>query len=203
MRSLSPSLLFLLASTFTLAQTSPTQNGSHRGNDFNSPASPLQNQPTSTSVQTPATFPIPPANFGCPVGFSASRQAGGQVLTAGEEKSAGSPQGLHLTFDQRFEPAIQSIEVTVYASSGTPQALLLNLRHQGPESKDTVTKTFEFKRQTGAASLEEADVWMHEVGSIRWADLVSITFTDGTTWRPTEDLRCRAVPSNFVLVTSR
>jgi hypothetical protein len=77
------------------------------------------------------------------------------------------------------------------------RALLLDVR-----SSDTIAKTFTLERQAGATALTDADVWMRQVGSIRWADLISVTFTDGTTWHSAEDPECRAVPSNFLLVGS-
>ncbi|MEI9981561.1 MAG: hypothetical protein WDN23_21730 [Edaphobacter sp.] len=153
---------------------------------------------TVTLAQTSATYTIPAASQGCPVGFFASRQAGLQVTTASETKQASNAQGLHLTLNHLAKPDIQKIEVTVYATSLKPRSLPLDTR---PE--DTISKTFELTRQTGADSLQEADVWMHEVGSIRSVDLISITYADGTTWHATPKLTCEAIPSNFVLVTSR
>jgi hypothetical protein len=44
---------------------------------------------------------------------------------------------------------------------------------------------------------------MQKVGSISRVDLISITYTDGTTWHSTPNLQCRVTPSNFVLVTRR
>jgi len=144
------------------------------------------------------TYTIPAASQGCPVGFYAIRQAIPLVTTAAEAKQIGNAQGLHLILNHLSRPDIQKIEVTVYATSLKPRTLPLDTR-----SEDTISKTFELTRQPDADSLQEADVWMHEVGSIRSADLISITYTDGTTWHPTPQLSCRAVPSNFVLVTSR
>jgi hypothetical protein len=148
--------------------------------------------------QTPATYTVPAASQDCPVGFYASRQASLQVTTASEAKTQGNGQGLHLTLNHLAKPDIQKIEVTVYATSLKPRSLPLDTR-----SDDTISKTFELTRQTGADSLQEADIWMQEVGSIRSADLISITFTNGNTWHATPNLTCTAVPSNFLLVTSR
>jgi hypothetical protein len=44
---------------------------------------------------------------------------------------------------------------------------------------------------------------MHNVGSLSKVDLISIHYADGTTWHSTENLKCRAVPSNFLLVGSK
>jgi len=162
---------------------------------------------TATFAQTPAAkdppaapnqalvYPIPAPSVGCPVGFSASRQGGLHAMTVDEAKKLGPGQGLHLTLAHPSQPDIQSIEVTVYATSLKPRALLLE-----DPSPDMISKTFTLERQTGEASLTEADVWMNQVGSVRWANLIAVTFTNGVTWRPTGDLKCQAFPSNFLLV---
>jgi hypothetical protein len=138
------------------------------------------------------------ANFGCPVGFSASRQAPGQIMSADDARQSGPAQGLHLTLDNRSAPAIESIEVRVYGAAQKGPYLPV-----GTQFTDTVSKTFELHRTSGSTSLSEANVSMHLVGSLSWADLISITYTDGTNWHPTETLKCRAVPSNLLLVGSR
>jgi hypothetical protein len=170
--------LFALASTAAIAQTSAPAHVS--------------------SGQMPATFTVPGGSVGCPVGFYANRQAIPHAMSAADQKQAGPSQGLHLILDHLGEPAIQSVRITVYAVPPTLRVLPL-----APATDDVISKTFDLTRETGADSLREADIWMHEVGSVRWADLVSITFTDGTTWRPTSDVKCRAVPSNFVPVARR
>ncbi len=43
---------------------------------------------------------------------------------------------------------------------------------------------------------------MQQVGSISSAVLTDITFTDGTTWRSTENLKCIAVPSLYLPVNA-
>ena len=182
MRYLSTSL-FLLASAVALGQSSSTA----------APAKSFVNTPASVT-----TFTVDPASSGCPVGFVASRQSNPQLETASDATKHGPGQGLHLILNRRSHPDIQSIEVTVYATSLKPRTLLLN-----GSSPDTISKTFTLEREKGTASLDEADVWMHQVGSVRWADLISITYADGTTWHPIANLKCRAVPSNFLLVDTK
>jgi hypothetical protein len=167
------SALILLATAATFAQT-----------------------PTGTPAQKAMTYTIPASDAGCPVSFFASRKGGLHAMTASDEKKLGPGQGLHLSLAHPSGPDIQSIEVTVYASSSKPRTLPLD-----GYSSDTISKTFTFERQPGEDSLTEADVWMNRVGSVRSADLIAVTFTNGTTWRPTEKSpKCRAVPSNFLLV---
>jgi hypothetical protein len=171
MRSLSASVLLFFAAAVTLAQTS-----------------------NSSSVIL--TIPSANASNGCPVDFSASRQADFQTMLASDRSQPGPAQGLHLMLSHLNTPAIQSIEVTVYGISPRLRTLPVDV-----PSSDTISKTFELQRQTGSNSLTEGDVWMHNVGSLNRVDLISITYTDGTTWHATNNLKCRVVPSNFVLVT--
>lgn len=183
MPRLSATLLLLLAGTFTLAQA------------------PNRTAPTAApqTLNQWLTAPHDTSN-GCPVGFFANRQAATNLVTVGRDakENDGTAQGLHLMLNHLNRPAIQSIEVTVSATSLKPRALLLDMR-----SGDIVQKTFTLERQPDSTSLSDANVWMHQVGSVRWADLISITYTDGTTWHAAPNLKCRAVPSNFLLVGAK
>jgi hypothetical protein len=118
-------------------------------------------------------------------------------MTAGDARQAGPAQGLHLMLDHLAAPAIDSIEITVYGVSS--KARVLPAHEPSPD----VSKTFELRRETGSNSLSDADVWMHNVGSLSRVDLISIHYADGTTWNATENLKCRAIPSNLLLVGSK
>jgi hypothetical protein len=185
MRRLSVSLLFLLAGAFTFAQMSNSPNV-------------LKNSPaTGKAADSVVLYANRPDNSGCPVGFSASRQATGQIMTAGDARQAGPAQGLHLILNRLTQPAIESIEITVYGISSKARVL-----PAGPLPED-VSKTFELRRSAGSNSLSDADVWMHNVGSLSRVDLISVHYADGTAWHATENLKCRAIPSNFLLIGKR
>lgn len=184
MRRLSVSLL-LLTGTLTFAQTSgnPTL---------------LKNSPTPDRAADPVVhYTIRPDNTGCPIGFFASRQGTGHAMTAGDAGKAGPAQGLHLILNRLTQPAIDSIEITVYGISSKARVL-----PAGPLPED-ISKTFELRRSAGSNTLSDGDVWMHNVGSLSRVDLISIHYADGTTWHTTENLKCRAVPSNFLLVDKK
>jgi hypothetical protein len=192
MHRLSASVLFLLAGTFTLAQTP------------SNPPIVLKNLPTNTftggqTLGTINNYRGLQSNFGCPVGFTANRQAPVQIMSADDARRSGPTQGLHLTLHNlKNMPAIESIEVTVYGIS--QKGLVLPV---GTSSTDTVSKTFEFHRTSDDTSLSDADVAMHLAGSLSWVDLISITYANGNTWHATANFQCRAIPSNFLLVGTR
>jgi hypothetical protein len=185
MRRLSVSLLFLLAGAFTFAQTS------------SNPPTVLKNSPTTgKAADSVILYANRLDNSGCPIGFTANRQATGQIMSASDARQAGPAQGLHLMLNHLTAPAIESIEITVYGYGISSKARALPAHEPSPD----VSKTFELRRSAGSNSLSDADVWVHNVGSLSSVELISITYADGTTWHATENLKCRAIPSNFLLV---
>ena len=121
------------------------------------------------------------------------------MMSADDARRLGPVQGLHLTLRKlKNMPAIESIEVTVYGTS--QKGLVLPV---GAQSTDTVSKTFQLRRISDDTTLSDADVSMQLVGSLSWADLISITYADGETWHASAEARCRAVPSKFLLVGTR
>ena len=184
MRRLSVSLL-LLTGTLTFAQTSgnPTL---------------LKNSPTPDRTADPVVhYTIRPDNTGCPIGFFASRRAAGQIMSASDARQAGPGQGLHLMLNHLTGPAIDSVEITVYGVSSKARILPV-----APPPED-FSRTFELRRSADSNTLSDADVWMQNAGSLSRADLISIHYADGTTWHTTENLKCRAVPSNFILIDKK
>jgi hypothetical protein len=187
MRQLSVSLLFL-AATITFAQT--PSNPPNVSKDL-----PV---PKFTTGQVLAQHRRLSGNFGCPVGFTASRQAGGHAMSASDTKQPGPTQGLHLTLDNPNTPAIETIEVTVYGTAQKGPYLPVDSQFTSP-----ISKTFELRRISDSTTLSEADVHMNLAGTLNWADLVSITYADGTSWHATANFQCRAVVPNLILVGAK
>jgi hypothetical protein len=175
--------LFLLAAITTLAQ-SPVISGS---------------KPNASAVILRSI----PVGTDCPVGFHANRQSTAQVLSADNAETNGPALGLHLTLDHPTTSAIESIEVTVYGVSPKGRVVPTDLQSADTKTRDTVSKSFLLQRSANNKTLSNADVWMHQVGALRWVDLNEVHYTDGTTWRPFGSEKCRAVPSDLVLVGQR
>src|SRR4051812_48794504 len=112
MRRLSVALLLLLTGAFTFAQT-----------PSNTPPL-LKNSPgKEKAADSVVLYANRPDNTGCPVGFSASRQGTGRAMTAADARQAGPAQGLHLALDRLTQPAIESIEITVYGVSSKERVI--------------------------------------------------------------------------------
>jgi hypothetical protein len=141
-----------------------------------------------------------PMGTECPIGFRASRQATPQILSAGDTQKNTPALGLHLTLDRQTAPAIESVEITVYGVSPKGQVLPTNQWAADTDTQDVISKSFQLQRSSGTETLNNADIWMHQVGALRWVDLNEVRYTDGTNWRPSGSAKCRAIPSNMVLV---
>jgi hypothetical protein len=141
-----------------------------------------------------------PMGTDCPIGFRANRQASPQILSAGETQKNPPALGLHLTLDHQTAPAIEAIEITVYGVSAKGHVLPTNQWIADTDTRDVVTRSFQLQRGVGTETLNNADIWMHQVGALRYVDLNEIRYADGTNWRPSGSAKCRAVPSNLVLV---
>jgi len=175
--------LFLLAATASLAQSSIVS-----GSKPDASAVILRSIPSGTD---------------CPIGFRANRQSTAQVLSANSADKNGPALGLHLILDQPTTSAIESIEVTVYGVSPKGRIVPTNFQSADANTRDTVSKSFLLERSANDKTLNYADVWMHQVGALSWVDLNEVRYTDGTTWRPSASAKCRAIPSNVVLVGQR
>jgi hypothetical protein len=154
----------------------------------------------SSSSPTSVVLRSIPAGTDCPIGFQANRQATPQVLSARDTQKNTPALGLHLTLDHQTAPAIESIEITVYGVSSRVRALPTNQWAADNDTQTTISKSFQLQRSAGTETLNNADVWMHEVGALRWVELNEVRYTDGTNWRPSGSAKCRAVPSNLVLI---
>jgi hypothetical protein len=141
-----------------------------------------------------------PMGTECPIGFRANRQASPQILSAGDTQKNAPALGLHLTLDHQTAPAIESVEITVYGVSPKVQALPTNQWAADTDTRDVISKSFQLQRSADSETLNNADIWMHQVGALRWVDLNEIRYADGTSWRPSGSAKCRAVPSNLILV---
>ncbi|WP_158942665.1 hypothetical protein [Granulicella sp. S190] len=185
--------LALLAGTASLAQAPAT----------------AQSQPDSPSAfhrgPTPSAVVLRElaGSVNCPVGFHANRKGPVQMFSASNGGKMSPTLGLHLTFDHKNSPAIDSIEITVYGVTPNVRAVPAAALTADTNKADTVSKSFSLRRNIGSDTLTDAEVWMHQVGALRWVDLNAVHYTDGAEWTSSEPAECRVFPTDLVLVGQR
>jgi hypothetical protein len=146
---------------------------------------------------SPATvLPVLSAGQGCPVNFSAQRQAGLAVRSVRDGQGKIDGQGLTITFQQLYTPKIAGVSVTVHGTSGQTASMITNSGLQGD-----VSESFTLKRDAPASSLSNSAIWTRKVKAIRWLELTKIEYADGSQWEPSKESRCRVQPGLLVFTS--
>lgn len=131
----------------------------------------------------------------CPVAVTASQRGlGQQVQTEGDVPSRPA-QGLTVTLAGRRSLRIVNAEVVAHALSGKSRSLLTS-----KSPKSDVTRTFQLMTKGDRGF--SANLWMEGVTSIRWIEVKSLTYSDGSVWHESETERCSVRPDPFVLISS-
>jgi hypothetical protein len=182
MRRFSASVLLFLTSAFTFGQQAP----------HNSPG-PEVVHPISTTFQGNVSTIV-----GCPVGLLVERRSDFGMRLAKDLGESGPAQGLHIRLVPLVTPRIESAEITVYGV--TSRAGIVPV---GVAATTEISKTFVLHPGEAGKGVQEATVWMHEVGALTHVELNSLTYADGSVWHESEASRCYAAPSLFLLVGAK
>lgn len=154
----------------------------------------------SASAQIPSI-----AIQSCPINLFAERQSGLTLERATDAAKTGpsqslhvTSQSLHVTVSRTDTPEIVSLEATLHGLS--PEAQIVPAAAKTPGD---IAKTFHLERKPGEPTLTAFTLRMSRAGVLRWVDVTSITYADGTTWNSPQPSLCRAIPSPFLLVAGR
>ena len=134
----------------------------------------------------------------CPIHLFAERESAVTLQSARDTATAGSSQSLHVTLSRGETAAIVSVEVTLHGISSDAQVIPA-AAHPALD----LTKSFHLERKPGEAALGSFHVSMSRAGVLRWIDVTSITYADGSMWQSAQPSVCRAVPSPLLLVAGR
>ena len=132
---------------------------------------------------------------GCPVFLSANQRALPQRVETGSTLPVRSAQGLTITMTGLRALRITSAEVVAHALSPRNRAVLTS----NADDAD-VTRSFHLKSKDGGGFT--SDLWMDGVTSIRWIEVKSVTYSNGTVWHESETQRCSVRPNPFTLISS-
>lgn len=132
---------------------------------------------------------------GCPVFLSANQRSLPQQVETGGLIPPRPTQGLRITLSGRRALRITSVEVVAHAFSPRNRAVLTS----NVDDAD-VTRSFHLEAKEGSGF--SSDLWMDGVTSIRWIEVESITYSNGTNWHESETQKCSVRPDPFVLISS-
>jgi len=160
----------------------------------------------------PSVYVIPvPAGLDCPVSMHAQQQSGIGTLTARDDRGesrrqSGVAQHIRLILGDAGNSAkgnsakIVSAKVTVRGTSPkwrmTPTVLN---QDTSPDAKKTLALTFNVDGSEGAS----ANLVLPGFTSVTSIILDSLTYADGSIWRPSNGRGCRTAPDLLMLVDAR
>lgn len=151
---------------------------------------PVPAQLTSTANEVQSLGPSPSS---CPISLQASQRSVSQQVEAGGPMPNPPAQGLTVRLASLRTPRIASAEVVAHALSPKNRTVLTS----SLDDADVVQAFHLSARPDGGFNL-----WMEGVTSIRWIELKSLAYSDGSVWHESGPGLCTARPDPTVLVSS-
>jgi hypothetical protein len=161
--------------------------------------------PAQTSVAaSPNVYALPvPSGLDCPVSMHAQQQGGLGILTARDDRGesrrrSGVAQHIRLILGGAGNSTqIVSAKVTVRGTSpkGRMTPTVLN-QDASPDARKTLVITFKADGSEGAS----ANLVLPGFTSVTSISLDSLTYADGSIWRPSNGRGCRTAPDLLMLV---
>ena len=152
-------------------------------------------------AQQPATAYILPAQpISCPVDLWIQQRSAAEVVRA-DDKTPEVP-AQHLEISVRPHPYVEpidSITIVVRGVGSQRQTLPLGAL-PGSARSDDLQQTFHLRRTADDPMFTRSGIRVPQMNAVRWVELLSVTYTDGTTWHPTAHLPCRTEPNRLLLV---
>lgn len=142
-----------------------------------------------------------PAISSCPVSMNA-RQSGSTNLVAvapGQSAVRDFAQQIHLTLGDRTAAKIVAATVTVHGLNARSRFLPAGNAGEGPSR---ITRTLNVSLSSEDRNQSAADLMLRGFTSVRFIDIDSLTYADGSTWKSGEGV-CRVAPDGLMLVGAR
>jgi hypothetical protein len=145
----------------------------------------------------------------CPVGMFAQRRDSGQTLWITSFEDEHQPQkinplkpgntGVHVFLSSHGKATIRQVEIAVYYVAPGTRVLPVGSDNTPPDPR----KTFNLSAENGASLKLAGDLLLGPVAGITRVHLLSIDYTDGTSWHAPRESACSIEPSRLLLVNGR
>jgi len=151
---------------------------------------------SSTVTQT-----IPQPNL-CPVSIEASHLSDGNIVKTGADHPKGVGQRLHLKLNSPDQRTIASATVNLRGWTQKGRAEKVG----GVGSSDDAAlevRTLTVPFTPSADRTASTDVWVPGLTAVVSVELLSVKYSDGSTWTPVQGKTCRVAPDLLMVVTQR
>ena len=181
-----------------------------------------QSQPQSSQTQnhvpafvSPTTLPLlRPLGVGCPVGMKAERQASGQrewIVSLEDALQVQRPNnttrannaGVHVDLVGFRSKPMRQAEVAVYYIAPGVHSLLVDQAGDATLPASDLKKTFVLSAADGESHVQLAgSLLVGNAASITRVQLLSVEYSDGSTWQTNGASSCTVEPGLLMAVSS-
>jgi hypothetical protein len=148
-----------------------------------------------TTTDAPA---FPPLNV-CPVSIQASHLSDGNVVRTSTDHAKGVGQRLHLKLHSPDQRTIASATMNLRGWTAKGRKAQVGSSDDAALGTRTLTVTFTLDGDR----MSSADIWVPGLTAVVSVELLSVNYTDGSTWTPVQGHACRVTPDHLMLVTQR
>jgi len=190
------SFALVLTTAFAFSQAAAPSAGSPSGQGF---AVAAMTRPDSS--QTTADSQRVVVHGDCPVSMSARQLGMGDLVSVApgqpSKPDPGPAQRLHLTLGSHQGNSIVSAGVIVHGLDGKPA-----LRNTDAAGSGDASRTLSVSFAAVGSGQFSASLVAHGLTAVRWIELHSITYADGSTWTA-QPGACRIEPDWLMLIGMR
>ncbi len=153
---------------------------------------------------SPSVYVLPvPSSLDCPVSMHAQQQSGLGILTTRDDRGesrrrSGVAQHIRLILGDTGD-FTQIVSAKVTARGTSPKGRMMPTvlsQDTSPDAKKTLVLTFKADGSEGAS----ANLTLPGFTSVTSISLDSLTYADGSIWRPVNGRGCRTAPDLLMLV---
>lgn len=146
-----------------------------------------------SSCQAAARVLPPPA---CPVGLRAQHVSDGTMVNTRDGKKQETAQRLHLSFSKASHPiARATVNVSGWTMESRFEQTVAKSAKHGTGQNPVAVRTVTVPVTDG-----NADVWVPGLTGVSSIELVSLEYSDGSTWTPSGADSCRFAPDPLMLI---
>jgi hypothetical protein len=144
----------------------------------------------------PGTQANPQLNL-CPVSIQASHLSDGNVVKTSTGHPKGIGQRLHLKLHSPDQRMIASATVNLHGWTAKGRKAQVGSSDDAALEVRILTVPFTFD----ADRMSSADIWVPGLTAVVSVELLSVKYTDGSTWTPVQGHTCRVAPDHLMLIT--
>lgn len=144
------------------------------------------------------TQTVPPPTL-CPVSMQASHLSDGRIVKTGADHPKGVGQRLHLKLNNPDQWTITSATVNLRGWTAKGRTAQVGSSDDAALGLRTLTVPF----TPSADRTVSADVWVPGLTAVVSIELLSVKYSDGSTWTPPQGKTCRVAPELLMVVTQR